>query len=79
MDQRVPDDAGWDAIRPLMNGATFLLSGLDMPVLVAGLDEVPDDVVVVQGTVLFHGDHPDGGRLLVLDVKHIDEPYFDWA
>lgn len=76
---RVPDAAAWDEVRSVVSGATFLLGGLDVAVLVAGLDAVPDDTVVVHGAILYHGDHPDGGRLLVLDATHIDEPFFDWA
>ena len=76
---RVPDAPAWDVVRAHVHGATFLLAGLDVPVLVMGVEAVPDETVIVHGAVAFHGDHPEGGRLLVIDAQHVDEPFFDWA
>lgn len=76
---RLPDTTAWDSVRPFVHGASFLLTGLEFPVLVVGLESVPEDEVIVHGAVLFHGEHPDGGHLLIVDAQHVDKPFFDWA
>lgn len=75
----VPVDPAWATVQATLHGTTVLLGGLDFPVLLTGLDSTPTDEIVVHGAVVFHGDHPDGGHLLVVDVLRVDEPYFDWA
>jgi hypothetical protein len=77
----VPQAESWAALRPFLHDHTVLLvaPGLDVPVLLTGLGDVPEDEVVIEGAVRYNGAHPDGGQLLVVDVTAISEPFFDWA